>query len=84
MLRNNGEPIIFAQWDLVQGSKMKRRDYRLDQLMQQNAEGAEGAQMTLASIDGSLEYDEKEHGWIAKPIKEYSLIDYWEVQSQDD
>ncbi len=84
MLQSDGTPIIFAQWDLVQGSKIKRRDYRLDQLMKQNAEGEAGAQMTLASIDGSLEYDEKEHGWVAKPLREFALIDYWEVQNQDD
>lgn len=27
------EPIIFAQWDLMTGDLMKRRDYRLDKLM---------------------------------------------------
>lgn len=43
MLQNNGESIVFAQWDLVIGSKIKRRDYRLDQLMKLNDENPVGA-----------------------------------------
>jgi hypothetical protein len=84
MLRNDKTPIIFAQWDLVTGNKMKRRDYRLDELMRQNEENEDGAQLSISTLDGSLEYDEKEHGWVAKPIKEYELTDYWEVQNTDD
>lgn len=80
MLQNNGEPIVFAQWDLVIGSKIKRRDYRLDQLMKQNDENPVYAQITTATLDGSLEYDEKENGWVAAPLKEYDLVNYWEVQ----
>lgn len=77
MLRNDGNPIVFAQWDLVTGNKIKRRDYRLDQLM---AAQSHEAQMDLEMILGGWEYDEETHGWIPSPIKEYPITNYWEVQ----
>lgn len=75
MLQNDGEPIIFAQWDLIVGNKIKRRDYRLDQLMKQTED-----QMDMEMYLGKWEYDEETHGWIPTPIKEYPLVNYWEVQ----
>ena len=75
MLRNDGTPIIFAQWDLVSGSKMKRRDYRLDQMIR----GTEEQTFMEMFLDG-WEFDEETNAWIPSPIAEYPLINYWEVQ----
>ncbi len=75
MLRNDGKPIVFAQWDLVSGNKMKRRDYRLDQLMK-----GHDSQMDLEMLMGGWEFDEETQAWIPSPIKEYPLMNYWEVQ----
>lgn len=75
MLKNNGDPIVFAQWDLVIGNKMKRRDYRLDQLMKSNQQ-----QMDLEMYLGGWEYDEESKAWVPTPIKEYDPVNYWEVQ----
>ena len=75
MLQNDGEPIIFAQWDLVAGNKLKRRDYRLDQLMKQTED-----QMDMEMYVNKWEYDEETHAWIPSPIREYPLMNYWEVQ----
>lgn len=75
MLRNDGAPIVFAQWDLVSGNKMKRRDYRLDQLMK-----GHDTQMDLEMLMGGWEFDEETQAWIPSPIKEYPLMNYWEVQ----
>lgn len=81
MLRNDGRPIVFAQWDLVTGNKIKRRDYRLDQLMRDDTNiNKNDGQMTLdmyASDD--WEYDTESRAFVPKPIKEYPLVDYWEV-----
>lgn len=79
MLRNDGESIIFAQWDLVTENKLKRRDYRLDQLMKQKKQ-----QMDLEMYLGGWEYDNESKAWIPSPIKEYPLTNYWEVQNADD
>lgn len=78
MLRNDGSPIIFAQWDFVSGNKMKRRDYRLDQMMR----GTE-AQAFMEMYLDDWEYDEETNAWIPSPVAEYPLINYWEVQEQD-
>ena len=75
MLRNDGEPIIFAQWDLVSGNKMKRRDYRLDQMMRGTEE-----QTFMEMFLDDWEFDEETNAWIPSPIAEYPLINYWEVQ----
>ena len=76
MLQNDGQPIIFSQWDLVMGNKLKRRDYRLDQLMKGHDE-----QMDLEMYMGGWEFDEDSQAWIPSPIKEYPLMNYWEVQN---
>ena len=75
MLRNDGTPIIFAQWDLVSGNKMKRRDYRLDQMMRGTEE-----QTFMEMFLDDWEFDEETNAWIPSPIAEYPLINYWEVQ----
>ena len=75
MLRNAGKPIIFAQWDLVSGNKMKRSDYRLDQMMRGTEE-----QTFMEMFLDDWEFDEETNAWIPSPIAEYPLINYWEVQ----
>lgn len=32
--QKNGEPIIFAEWSFVTGTKVKRRDFQLDQMLE--------------------------------------------------
>ena len=76
MLQNDGEPIVFAQWDLVTSNKLKRRDYRLDALMK-----AQNNQMDLEMLENKWEYDEETKAWVPAPIKEYPLVNYWEVQN---
>lgn len=79
MLQNDGKPIVFAQWDMVIGDKMQRRDYRLDQLMKNDSNDP---QMTLEEYQNSKdwEYDDESKAWVPAPIKEYPLMNYWEVQ----
>ena len=75
MLRNDGTPIIFAQWDFVSGNKIKRRDYRLDQMMRGTEE-----QTFMEMFLDDWEFDEETNAWIPSPIAEYPPINYWEVQ----
>lgn len=77
MLRDDGTPITFAQWDLVMGSLLKRRDYQLDQLLQGHDE-----QISLdMCMDGrQWEYDAEIDAMVPAPIKEYPNTDYKEVQ----
>ena len=69
------EPIIFAQWDLMTGDLMKRRDYRFDELMK-----TQEKQMDMDMWMGDWEYDDETDAWIPAPIREYAPINYWEVQ----
>lgn len=63
------EPIIFSEWSMVSGSMMKRRDYRLDEMLDGHTK-----QTSLFMTD--WEYDEETQAFIPKPIKEFSLTDY--------
>lgn len=74
MKQSNGEPIIFAEWSFVVGAKVKRRDFRLDQML----EGHTHSEYLFTPLD--WEYDEETRAFIPKPIKEYPLTDYRRVQ----
>lgn len=78
LLQDNGEPIIFSEWSMVMGEKVKRRDFRLDEMMEGHEE-----QMSLfgASFSNTTEweYDEETKAFIPLPIKEYPLMNFYEV-----
>lgn len=69
----DGKPIIFSEWSLVSGSLIKRRDFRLDEMLDGHAQ-----QMSL--FMNEWEYDQEIKAFIPKPIKEFPLIDYRKVQ----
>lgn len=55
------EPIVFSEWSAVNGSFIKRRDYKLDMLLRQTS-----------SEPNTLFSDLGDEAFIPKPIKEYS------------
>ena len=69
MLQTDGSPIVFAEWSLVTGNQMKRRDFALDELLNGHEE-----QMNIFMI--GWEYDEEVQAFIPSPIREYPLTDY--------
>ena len=82
---DTGEPIVFSEWNMVTGSLVKRRDYRLDALMGEvNAPRADGGQLSMfdaaANAADSLRLDPETKAWIPKPLREYPLVAYWRVQ----
>ena len=68
----DGSPIIFAQWSLVQGDQMKRRDYALDELLSGHEE-----QMELSQVD--WEYDDEVQALIPAPVHECLIPDFREL-----
>ena len=69
---NDGEPIVFPEWSLVMGSKVKRRDFTFAALLNVSAEA-----LTFDMLD---EIDQDEMGKvIPKPIKEYPMTSFLEV-----
>jgi hypothetical protein len=69
MKRNDGEPIVFSEWSLVTGDKIKRRDFQLYELL----DGQEG-NMSLF-----WDYDEETSAYIPPAIKDYPVVNYREV-----
>ena len=65
----DGNPIVFAEWSLVTGDLIKRRDYELAQLLK----GHE-AQISLDMI--GWQYDEEAQAFIPAPVREYPPTDY--------
>ena len=83
--RDTDEPIVFSEWNMVTGSLIKRRDYRLDALMGEvNSPSADGGQLSMfdpaGSAADSLQLDPETKAWIPKPLREYPLTAYWRVQ----
>lgn len=82
MLDAEGNPIIFSEWSLVTGDKVKRRDFRLDEMLEGNGEQE---QFSLFGSSGSAitdwEYDEETQSFIPKPITEYPLTSFYEVMN---
>lgn len=69
MLKNDGSPIIFAEWSFVDATLVKRRDYRLDELLN-------GHEQEINLFVEGWEYDEETKAFIPAPVKEYPLTDY--------
>ncbi len=76
MLQADDTPIIFAEWSFASGNLLKRRDFRLDELLQ-------GNQQQLSFNMLGWEYDEEIQAFIPAPIKEYPLTDYRRVQDYE-
>ena len=71
----NGEPIFFAEWAAVNGCYLKRRDFRLDQMLEDKKTGL---QLDLFGNVGSYTYDE--NGTIVlAPIREFPPVYYRKV-----
>ena len=73
-----GAPIIFPEWSLVSGSKVKRRDYTFASLLDK----AE-AQPTLSMVkDFDVDKDDPSQ-IVPTPIKEYPMLNYLEVAQNE-
>lgn len=74
-------PIIFSEWSLVMGDKIKRRDFRLDVLLKENDDD-ENYNLNFSlfgdKADGVdyWETDPVTNEVIPKPVKEFPLTDY--------
>lgn len=77
------EPIIFCEWSLV-GDKVKRRDYRLDELLEGSASNIQPPLFGLSGTPTSeWELDEETGAMIPKPIREYPLVELYEVSQHE-
>ncbi|MDD4592051.1 MAG: hypothetical protein PHG06_16760 [Parabacteroides sp.] len=79
MKKSDGEPIIFSEWSAVNGSMLKRRDFRLDQMLEQNTTNL---QLDLFGETGEYERDET-GAIVLSPICEFPPIHYRRVQEYE-
>lgn len=73
-------PIIFAEWSAVNGCMMKRRDFRLDQMLEGHTPNM---QLDLFTSKAEWEYDEEIQAFIPLPIREFPPTHYRRVQQYE-
>lgn len=72
LLQADGSPIVFAEWSLVTGGMVKRRDYTLSELLQKSGPGPQADEAYQTSLDSRGEAAEA----LPAPLREYPLVDY--------
>lgn len=81
--RDTGAPIIFPEWSLVQGTLLKRRDFRLDVLLKANDKPKSG-QISLIDISDDIRpyigINPTTKEYMAIPITEYAPMHYRRIQ----
>jgi SAM-dependent methyltransferase len=75
----SGEPIIFAEWSAVNGNLIKRRDFRLDQMLEEHTPNL---QFDLFGDVGIYETDAS-GDMVLAPIREYPPVHYRRVQQHE-
>ena len=81
MRQADGSPIVFAEWSLVTGNLIKRRDFELAALLDQRKPPEDPQQMSLDMT--GWEYDEETQAFLPAPIREYPLTNYRRVQDYE-
>ncbi len=76
MLKNDGTPIVFAEWKFGTGTMIKRRDYELSKILE-NEQLTNTEEYNLFTFDDNVNQNVRDS--LDKPIKEYPLVDYREV-----
>lgn len=76
-------PIIFPEWSLIQGTKLKRRNFRLDVMLKANDKPKTG-QISLNDIPENIRefitLNPTTKEYMAEPICEYPPVHYRKVQ----
>jgi hypothetical protein len=63
----NGDPIVFAEWTSLNGVLLKRRDFRLDEML-------EGHEEQITIFMSEWEFDDEVKAMIPKAIKEFPPV----------
>lgn len=77
MKQADGSAIIFAEWAFINENLVKRRDFRLDKLLEANEEAQKAqAQIPLGVAETGLDYDPVKKEIIPLPLRVYPPVDY--------
>ena len=74
----SGEPITFAEWSMLGGDLVKRRDFLLSELLEGNVEKNEQASLFGEALM-RWDFDEETQAYLPAPVREYPPVDYREV-----
>lgn len=79
------EPIIFPEWSLFLGTKLKRRDFRLDVLLKANEEPSATHQVSMFQneLEEYLTINPVTGEYMPLPIKEYSPVHYKKIYENE-
>lgn len=78
-------PIIFPEWSLLMGVKLKRRDFRFDVLLKANTKPTKNNQCSLFedNLFDYLSINPTTGEYMPKPIREYPAVSYKEIMKYD-
>lgn len=74
----SGAPITFAEWSMLGGDLVKRRDFLLSELLEGNVEKDEQPSLFGEALM-SWDFDEEAQAYLPAPVREYPPVDYREV-----
>lgn len=77
MKTQEGDPIIFSEWTAL-NDKIKRSEYRLDELLECNESFPK-----LFALTSGYSYDEKTQSYIPNPIKDYPYVYYKNLRQEE-
>lgn len=83
--QDTDKPIIFPEWAMLQGTKLKRRDFRLDVLLKANEKPDKQMRLTDGEDDiyTYLSINPVTGEYMAEPICEYPAVHYRRIQDND-
>ncbi len=72
-------PIIFPEWSLLQGTKLKRRDFRLDVLLKANDKPEDQRSLLDDELSEYLSVNPVTGEYMAEPIRIYPAVHYKKI-----
>lgn len=76
-------PIIFPEWSLLLGTKLKRRDFRLDVLLKANDKPEKQRSLLDDELSKYLSVNPVTGEYMPEPIREYQAVHYKKIASQN-
>ena len=70
--------ITFAEWSMLRGDLVKRRDFLLSELLEGNVEKDEQPSLFGEALM-RWDFDEETQAYLPAPVREYPPVDYREV-----
>lgn len=81
--QDTDKPIIFPEWSLLMGSKLKRRDFRLDVLLKANSKPEDQKKLLPDELSKYLSVNPVTGEYMPEPIKEYPAVHYKKIEETE-